>query len=119
MLHQGQLQEYTLQIFQSYTALLQSSGAGDKVFTLLDREVPQPGTGAKENGPSGQVEGAGEGREEGPATVELKDVIFSYESRPTEQVLKGLNLTIPRGHTVALVGASGCGKSTVVSLLAR
>lgn len=38
MLYQGQLQEYTLQIFQSYTALVQSSGAGDKVFTLLDRK---------------------------------------------------------------------------------
>ena len=43
MLYQGQLQEYTWKIFQSYTALLKSSGAGDKVFELLDRDIPQPG----------------------------------------------------------------------------
>ena len=35
------------------------------------------------------------------------------------QILKGLNLTVQSGHTVALVGESGCGKSTVVKLLQR
>eukprot|EP00518_Triparma_eleuthera_P009007 CAMPEP_0182486682 /NCGR_PEP_ID=MMETSP1319-20130603/47516_1 /TAXON_ID=172717 /ORGANISM="Bolidomonas pacifica, Strain RCC208" /LENGTH=776 /DNA_ID=CAMNT_0024688783 /DNA_START=176 /DNA_END=2507 /DNA_ORIENTATION=- len=119
MLYQGQLQEYTLQIFQSYTALLQSSGAGDKVFSLLDRSVPQPGTGARDRRPSGLSPSASSDRPSGPAAVELRDVTFSYASRPTEQVLRGMRLSIPRGHTVALVGASGCGKTTVVSLLAR
>ncbi|XP_053570110.1 ATP-binding cassette sub-family B member 5 [Bombina bombina] len=51
--------------------------------------------------------------------VEFKNVCFSYPSRPNVQVLKGLNLKIKAGQTVALVGQSGCGKSTTVQLLQR
>ena len=38
---------------------------------------------------------------------------------PDHQILNGLDLTVPAGKTVALVGQSGCGKSTVVQLLQR
>ncbi|XP_041418444.1 ATP-binding cassette sub-family B member 5 isoform X2 [Xenopus laevis] len=51
--------------------------------------------------------------------VEFKNVHFSYPSRPNVQILKGLNLKIQSGQTVALVGQSGCGKSTTVQLLQR
>ncbi|KAF6030482.1 ABCB1 [Bugula neritina] len=51
--------------------------------------------------------------------VEFSDVKFSYPSRESVQVLKGLNFTIKTGETLALVGASGCGKSTSVALLER
>ncbi|XP_063777832.1 ATP-binding cassette sub-family B member 5-like isoform X2 [Pseudophryne corroboree] len=51
--------------------------------------------------------------------VEFKDVHFCYPSRPNVQVLKGLNLKVKSGQTVALVGQSGCGKSTTVQLLQR
>ncbi|XP_075068303.1 ATP-binding cassette sub-family B member 5 isoform X2 [Mixophyes fleayi] len=51
--------------------------------------------------------------------VEFKDVHFCYPSRPNIQVLKGLNLKVKSGQTVALVGQSGCGKSTTVQLLQR
>ncbi|KAM8967104.1 ATP-binding cassette sub-family B member 5-like [Pelodytes ibericus] len=51
--------------------------------------------------------------------VEFKNVFFSYPSRPDVQVLKGLNLTVKSGQTVALVGQSGCGKSTTVQLVQR
>jgi len=49
--------------------------------------------------------------------IELKDVYFEYV--PGVPVLKGINLTAHRGETIALVGNSGGGKSTVVSLLPR
>lgn len=52
-------------------------------------------------------------------TVEFRDVHFRYPTRPEQPVLRGLNLTIRPGQYVALVGASGCGKSTTISLLER
>ena len=67
--------------------------------------------------------------------ITFKNVTFAYPSRPNImvrrllgkgiynilylQVLKGLNLTIKQGHTIAIVGASGSGKSTIVHLLQR
>ena len=49
--------------------------------------------------------------------IELKDIFFSYDG--THQVLKNINITIPKGKTIALVGQSGSGKSTLVDLLPR
>lgn len=51
--------------------------------------------------------------------IEFKEVWFRYPTRKADWVLKGLNLTINPNETVALVGESGCGKSTIVALLMR
>ncbi|KAJ9557917.1 hypothetical protein OSB04_012531 [Centaurea solstitialis] len=51
--------------------------------------------------------------------IELKDVYFRYPARPNVQILSGFSLHIPSGMTAALVGQSGNGKSTVISLLER
>ncbi|CAN6336920.1 unnamed protein product [Urochloa humidicola] len=51
--------------------------------------------------------------------LELRHVCFSYPSRPEMQIFRDLNLRIPSGKTVALVGESGCGKSTIIALLER
>ncbi|KQK04013.1 ABC transporter B family member 21 [Brachypodium distachyon] len=51
--------------------------------------------------------------------VEFRDVYFSYPTRPDEKIFRGFSLTIPSGTTVALVGQSGSGKSTVISLIER
>ncbi|CAF2176082.1 unnamed protein product [Brassica napus] len=51
--------------------------------------------------------------------IELRDVNFSYPARPEEQIFRGFSLSISSGSTVALVGQSGSGKSTVVSLIER
>ncbi|XP_047095891.1 ABC transporter B family member 11-like [Lolium rigidum] len=51
--------------------------------------------------------------------LELCQVCFSYPSRPSVQIFRDLSLRIPPGKTVALVGESGCGKSTVIALLER
>ena len=47
--------------------------------------------------------------------VEIKDVNFSYDVRP---VLKGINMKVPRGKIVAIMGLSGCGKTTILRLVA-
>ncbi|KAG2656598.1 hypothetical protein PVAP13_1KG096900 [Panicum virgatum] len=51
--------------------------------------------------------------------VEFKDVEFCYPSRPENPVFKSFSLRVPAGHTVALVGSSGSGKSTAIALLER
>ena len=51
--------------------------------------------------------------------VTLDDVEFTYPSRPEAPVLRGLTVAIKPGQRVALVGQSGCGKSTCVSLVER
>nr|KAF6417722.1 ATP binding cassette subfamily B member 1 [Rousettus aegyptiacus] len=51
--------------------------------------------------------------------VTFNEVMFNYPTRPDIPVLQGLNLQVKKGQTLALVGSSGCGKSTVVQLLER
>ncbi|GMP73516.1 hypothetical protein CsSME_00031250 [Camellia sinensis var. sinensis] len=51
--------------------------------------------------------------------IELKDVHFRYPARPDVQIFSGFSLQVPSGTTTALVGQSGSGKSTVISLLQR
>ncbi|CAB9500409.1 Lactococcin transport/processing ATP-binding protein LcnC-like [Seminavis robusta] len=137
MLYQGQLQSETMNLFQSYTSLVKSSGAGDKVFALLDRRPAAPGTGSTtvlaseieeasstDQTSNNQTEGDNTIQAEGdnshaPCSVEISNVGFSYPTRPDNVVLKDFSLKVPQGKTVALVGSSGCGKSTVVGLLQR
>ncbi|KAI3841018.1 hypothetical protein MKX03_018249 [Papaver bracteatum] len=51
--------------------------------------------------------------------IELKNIYFTYPARPDEQIFKEFYLQIPSGTTNALVGQSGSGKSTVISLIER
>lgn len=51
--------------------------------------------------------------------LELSNVHFTYPARPDVPIFKGLNLKIPAARTVALVGTSGSGKSTVIQLIER
>lgn len=51
--------------------------------------------------------------------IELKDVYFRYPARPEVQIFAGFSLRVPSSSTTALVGQSGSGKSTVISLLER
>ena len=74
--------------------------ASDKIFKILD--LPEPTTGEKKLPDS-------------PLDISLKDVHFSYEQE--REILKGINLDLPAGSFVSLVGESGCGKSTIAGLL--
>lgn len=51
--------------------------------------------------------------------VSCEGITFAYPRRPKLQVLKGVDISIESGKMVALVGASGCGKSTMIALLER
>ncbi|MEQ2181193.1 hypothetical protein GOODEAATRI_008864 [Goodea atripinnis] len=51
--------------------------------------------------------------------VSFEHVKFNYPSRPDVPILRGLNLRVKKGETLALVGSSGCGKSTTIQLLER
>uniref|UniRef100_A0A8B9KB34 ATP-binding cassette, sub-family B (MDR/TAP), member 5 n=1 Tax=Astyanax mexicanus TaxID=7994 RepID=A0A8B9KB34_ASTMX len=51
--------------------------------------------------------------------IEFHDVHFSYPTRPDVRILQGLNVSVRQGQTLALVGGSGCGKSTSIQLLER
>ncbi|XXG94109.1 hypothetical protein Hte_000361 [Hypoxylon texense] len=55
---------------------------------------------------------------EGGIKIELRDVHFKYPTRNVS-IFKGINITIEKGQFAALVGASGCGKTSIVSLLER
>ncbi|XP_064862535.1 ATP-dependent translocase ABCB1-like [Oncorhynchus nerka] len=51
--------------------------------------------------------------------IEFNNIHFTYPSRPNVKVLNGMSLSVRSGQTIALVGSSGCGKSTTVQLLQR
>ncbi|XP_046818265.1 multidrug resistance protein homolog 49 isoform X1 [Vespa crabro] len=83
-------------------------GSAAAVFQVLDR-VPSIDSLSKEGQKLKSVSG----------DIEFKDVHFRYPARKDIQVLQGLNLKIKHGETVALVGGSGCGKSTCLQLIQR
>jgi ABC-type multidrug transport system fused ATPase/permease subunit len=110
------IQNEMMNLFQSYSSLIKSSGAGDKVFALLDRTPPAPATGSEEDITGSQQTSKSESSS---LSLELQNVKFAYPTRPEHPVLRGIDLIVKEGQTLALVGPSGCGKSTIVSLLQR
>lgn len=74
--------------------------ASDKIFKILD--LPEPQTGEKI-------------LPEGSLDISFHNVHFSYEK--DRKILKGINLYLPAGSFVSLVGESGCGKSTIAGII--
>ena len=58
-------------------------------------------------------------KDKGPVHMEMQGVGFAYESRPHAKVLQGIDVDVRSGQFIALVGASGCGKSTMIQLFER
>jgi len=94
-----------LRLSEQYNAVQIALGAAERVQRMLLAEpsIREPDVPAR----LPHVRGA----------IELREVAFSY--LPEEPVLRGISLTIPAGQTVAVVGATGAGKSSLVGLLAR
>lgn len=90
-----------------FSGIMKGVGAGSRVFHLIDRQSAIPlGVGQTlstiRNGP-----------------IEFRNVRFTYPSRKEVEVLKGINMKIDPGTSVALVGTSGSGKSSILTLLDR
>ncbi|KAI8941697.1 hypothetical protein NX059_002907 [Plenodomus lindquistii] len=60
-----------------------------------------------------------EEKNKSPTHIEIQDAGFAYKSRPNSKVLQNININVKPGQYIAFVGASGCGKSTMISLLER
>uniref|UniRef100_A0A674AXM9 ABC-type xenobiotic transporter n=1 Tax=Salmo trutta TaxID=8032 RepID=A0A674AXM9_SALTR len=89
-------------------AIAKARGAAYEVYNTIDQPRPIDSS-SKEGHKPDCVKG----------DIEFKNIHFSYPSRKDVKILQGVNLTVPRGKTIALVGASGCGKSTTIQLLQR
>ncbi|KAJ8004768.1 hypothetical protein DPEC_G00139710 [Dallia pectoralis] len=89
-------------------AIAKARGAAYEVYRTIDQPRPIDSS-SKEGHKPDHVRG----------DIEFKNIHFNYPSRKDVKILQGLNLTVPRGKTIALVGASGCGKSTTIQLLQR
>jgi len=99
------------------------SGAGKgkaaavRVFELFDATPPIDSKPWNEDGTVRPIRAHNKGDIQGE--IELRNVKFAYPTRKTACVFDGLSLKIPAGQTAALIGSSGSGKSTVMSLLER
>ncbi|EGF83631.1 hypothetical protein BATDEDRAFT_15754 [Batrachochytrium dendrobatidis JAM81] len=82
--------------------------AAISIFKLLDRESK-----INHSDPSGESRTVVEGQ------AAAREIKFAYPTRPKDKVLTGLSMDVLPGTTVAFVGRSGCGKSTVLGLLER
>ena len=92
----------------SSTAIVHGRAAAAKLFETIDR-VP----------PIDSYDEGGLRPDKCVGEITFENVSFHYPSRPSVTILQGLSITFQAGKTAALVGASGSGKSTVISLVER
>lgn len=88
-----------------YAQLQRAVGASQRLLELLEEKD--------------EAEGSQPERLQLNGNIRFDNVSFSYPSRPELRVLNGLNFSVQAGETIALVGHSGAGKSTIISLLLR
>lgn len=90
------------------TPLAGAMAASTKIFSMIDRK-PEIDSQSEKGLVLDEVEG----------NIEFRNVSFNYPSRPDTKVLHNFSLRLASGMTVGLVGGSGSGKSTSISLLQR
>ncbi|KAJ2726755.1 hypothetical protein GGI07_000266, partial [Coemansia sp. Benny D115] len=91
------------------SAISTAQGSAARVFAIIDRESPIDPLDTETGKQVTRLHG----------DISFRDIHFSYPSRPDVPILKGFNLDIRAGQKVALVGESGCGKSTTIGLIER
>jgi ATP-binding cassette, subfamily B, multidrug efflux pump len=90
-------------------ALLQSAmAASERIFALLDEPVERPGGTAVGEDASGRR-----------GSVEFRNVYFRYDPQAPDWILRDVSFRVDPGQSLALVGATGSGKTTIVNLLCR
>jgi len=89
-----------------WTDFMNAAGASSRIFQILNRKPAI-------------INEQGKTLERLKGKITLRDVQFSYPTRPEYQVLQKLNLKIAVGESIALVGRSGSGKSTIAALIQR
>ncbi len=89
---------------QKYSIVQSAMASAERIFQLIDREPACPPVSM------------GPGKSEMKGEVTFDKVYFAYD---TEQILSDLSFHVPAGKTLAIVGATGSGKSTIVNLLER
>ncbi|KAL6314132.1 hypothetical protein AAG906_011872 [Vitis piasezkii] len=99
---------YVLSALPNLTSISEATAAATRIFEMIDR-VPALDSEDRKGKALAYVRGE----------IEFKDIHFSYPSRPDSPILQGFDLRVRAGKTVGLVGGSGSGKSTVISLLER
>ncbi|KAF5369355.1 hypothetical protein D9758_002765 [Tetrapyrgos nigripes] len=97
-------------VFSFVPDVSSAKGAASDIIKLLDM-VPEIDAESTAGKPVDATKVRGQ--------IKFDNVHFRYPTRPGVRVLRGLNLTIEPGTYVALVGQSGCGKSTVIQLIER
>ena len=105
---QGMVSFFLSNIGSAWGCLIDSFVLADRVFEILDQPIcPEHyGDNAIEEGSAFSVNDCG---------IVMRDAVFSYDGQ--EKILDGVDITVDRGKTAALVGESGGGKSTIVKLL--
>lgn len=100
------------QVAGNLARVYEGIGASGRMLYLMNREPAIPSKREDDDVPLEEPEHL-DGR------IEFRNVSFAYPSRPNSKVLSDFSLVIPQNTTAALVGSSGAGKSTIVSLLQR
>ncbi|XP_068620128.1 mitochondrial potassium channel ATP-binding subunit [Battus philenor] len=102
------VQRSVAQLSLLFGSVVKGLSAGGRVFEYINKEPTMDSSGRK------IIK-----YHEFHGDIEFKNVVFAYPTRPEAVVLNNFNLKIPAGKTVAIVGTSGNGKSTIAALLER
>ena len=93
------------QVANQYASIMTALAGAERIFEIMD--TPPEVDEGKSTFPVSEMKGR----------IEFRDIIFGY--KPEKTVLSGFNLTVEPGQKIAIVGATGSGKTTVVNLLTR